>query len=60
MSLDIAYSYSINLTEEEKIEIAKQVRKNQLELKFAINFGILFFPNFLWPEPRPMTPFFLV
>ena len=44
MSLDVAYSYCINLTEEEKLEIDKQVRKNRFELKFAIFFPFLPFP----------------
>ena len=41
MSLDVAYSYCINLTEEEKLEIDKQVRKNRFELKYAIFFPFL-------------------
>ena len=45
MSLDVAYSYCINLTEEEKIEIDKQVRKNRFELKFTIFFPFLPFPQ---------------
>ena len=44
MSLDVGYSYYINLTEEEKLEIDKQVRKNRFELKFAIFFPCLPFP----------------
>ena len=44
MSLDVGYSYYINLTEEEKLEIDKQVRKNRFELKFAIFFPFLPFP----------------
>jgi len=47
MSLDVAYSYCMNLTEEEKIEIDKQVRKNRFELKFAIFFPFL---------PVPIVP----
>jgi hypothetical protein len=47
MSLDVAYSYSINLTEKEKFGIDKQVKKNRFGLKFAIYFP--FFP-FLTPE----------
>lgn len=50
MSLDVAYSYCINLTEEEKLEIDKQVRKNRFELKFAIFFPFL-------PFPMPQVPF---
>jgi hypothetical protein len=54
MTLDVAYSYCTNLTEEEKLEIDKQVRKNRFELKFAI-----FFP--LLPIPIvPQVPFFPV
>ena len=44
MSLDVGYSYCINLTEEEKLEIDKQVRKNRFKLKFAIFFPFLPFP----------------
>ena len=44
MCLDVAYSYCINLTEEEKLRIDKQVRENRLELKFAIFFPFLPFP----------------
>ena len=44
MSLDVAYSYCINLTESEKLEVDKQVRKNRFELKFAIFFPFLPFP----------------
>jgi hypothetical protein len=54
MSLDVAYSYCITLTEEEKLEIDKQVRKNRFELKFAI-----FFPFFPFPI-IPQVPFFPV
>ncbi len=53
MCLDVAYSYCINLTEEEKLEIDKQVRKNRLELKFAIFFPFLTFPM----VPMPQVPF---
>jgi hypothetical protein len=53
MSLDVAYSYCINLTEEEKLEIDKQVRKNRFELKFAIFFPFLPFPIL----PMPQVPF---
>ena len=53
MSLDVGYSYCINLTEEEKLEIDKQVRKSRFELRFAI-----FFP---FPMvPMPQVPFFPV
>jgi len=41
MSLDIGYSYCINLTKEEKLEINKQVRKNRFEVKVAIFFPFL-------------------
>ena len=54
MSLDVAYSYCINLTEQKKLEIDKQVRKNRFELKFAI-----FFP-FLPCPIIPNAPFFPV
>jgi hypothetical protein len=37
MTLDVAYSYSINLTEEEKFDIDKKVKKNRFELKYAIS-----------------------
>jgi len=47
MSLDVAYSYCVNLTEEERFDIDKQVKKNKFELKFAIYFP--FFP-FLMPQ----------
>ena len=54
MTLDVAYSYCTNLTEEEKLEIDKQVRKNRFELKFAIFFSFL-------PVPIvPQVPFFPV
>lgn len=54
MTLDVAYSYCTNLTEEEKLEIDKRVWKNRFELKFAI-----FFP--LLPVPIvPQVPFFPV
>lgn len=53
MSLDVAYTYCINLTEEEKVEIDKQVRKNKFELKFAIFFPFLPFPT----VPMPYAPF---
>lgn len=54
MTLDVAYSYCINLTEEEKIKVDKQVRKNRFELKFAIFFPFLPFPIV------PQVPFFPV
>ena len=54
MTLDFGYSYSINLTEEEKLEIDKQVRKNRFALKFAIFFPFLPFPII------PQVPFFPV
>ena len=53
MSLDVAYSYCINLTEQEKLDIDKQVRKNRFELKFAIFFPFL-------PFSMPSVPFFPV
>lgn len=46
MTLDGAYSYCTNLTEEEKLEIDKQVRKNRFELKFVIFFPFLPVPFF--------------
>mmetsp|Transcript_26841 Transcript_26841/g.44220 ORF Transcript_26841/g.44220 Transcript_26841/m.44220 type:complete len:227 (-) Transcript_26841:1597-2277(-) len=54
MTLDVGYSYCINLTEEEKLEIDKQVRNNRFELKFAIFFTFLPFPII------PQVPFFPV
>ena len=53
MSLDVAYSYCINLTEEEKFEIDKEVRKNRCELIFAT-----FFPLLPFSMPQPQAPFF--
>ena len=47
-------NYCINLTEEEKLEIDKQVRKNRFELRFAIFFPFLPFPIV------PQVPFFPV
>lgn len=52
MTLDVAYSYCSNLTEEEKLEIDKQVRENQLALKLAIYIPLLPFPI---PQP-PVFP----
>ena len=52
MVLDVEYSCWINLTEEEKIAIDKQVRKNRFELKFAVFFPFLPFPMI------PEVPFF--
>ena len=54
MTVDLAYSYCINLTEEEKLEIDKQVRKNRFEVKFAVFFPFLTFPIV------PQVPFFPV
>ena len=53
MSLDVAYSYCINLTKEQKLEIDKQVRKNRFELKYAIFFPFLPVPI----VPMPQVPF---
>lgn len=53
MSLDVGYSCCINLTEEEKLEMDKQVRKNRFELKFAIFFPFLPVPI----VPMPQVPF---
>ena len=47
-------NYCINLTEEKKLEIDKQVRKNRFELRFAIFFPFLPFPIV------PQVPFFPV
>lgn len=52
MTLDLAYLYCTNLTEEEKMKIDQQVRKNRVELKFAV-----FFPFF---PIVPQIPFFPV
>lgn len=41
MTLNVAYSYCINLTEQEKLDIDKQVRKNRFELKFAVFFSFV-------------------
>lgn len=54
MSLYLGYSYSLNLTDEEKLAIDKQVQFNRLKLKFAI-----FFPLFPFPIV-PQVPFFPV
>jgi hypothetical protein len=52
MTLDVAYSYCINLTEEEKISIDKQVAKNRMEIKFVVFLGLPFLPNLpLLTEP---------
>lgn len=56
MSLYVAYSYCINLTKEQKLEIDKQVRKNRFELKYAIFFPFLPVPIL----PMPQVPFFPV
>jgi mRNA-degrading endonuclease RelE of RelBE toxin-antitoxin system len=48
--LDLGYSYCIDLTEEEKFYIDKQVKKNRFELKFAIFFPFL-------PLSMPSLPF---
>lgn len=50
MSLDVAYSYCINLTKEQKLKIDKRVRRNKLELKCAVFFPFL-------PIPMPKLPF---
>ena len=44
MSLDVAYSYCINLTEKEKREIDKQVRKNRVTLRLTVFSPFLTFP----------------
>lgn len=56
MTLEVAYSYSIKLTEQEKLDIDKQVRKNKFDLKYAIFFPFLPFPI----VPMPQVPFFPV
>ena len=56
MSLDVSYSYCINLTEEEKFKIDKQVRKNRFELKFAIFFPFLPFPMIPHPPTNATQP----
>ena len=53
MSFDVAYSYCINLTKEQKLEIDKQVRKNRFELNYAIFFPFLPVPI----VPMPQVPF---
>jgi len=52
MSLDVAYTYCINLTEQEKVDMDKQVRKNGCELIFA-----LFFPLLTPMIPMPRVSF---
>ena len=58
MSLDVGYSYCINLTYQEKSGIDKQVRKNQFDLKLAIFFPFGIFP--LPSLPMPQVPFWPV
>lgn len=53
MSLDVAYSYCTKLTEQEKLDIDKQVRKNRLELIIA-----LFCPFAAVPIPPPQISLF--
>ena len=57
MSLDVGYSYCINLTDEEKRDIDKRVRNDQVVLKLAVFFPFLIspfpFPVFTIPEPYP-------
>lgn len=38
MTIDIAYIYCTKLSEQEKIEIDKEVKKNRFELKYIILF----------------------
>jgi hypothetical protein len=45
MSLDVAYSYCTKLTEQEKLDIDKQVRKNRLELIIGIFFPFAAVPT---------------
>ena len=49
MSLDVAYSYCINLTDEEKLKIDKQIRKNRFELSLRLS---IFFPFLSVPIPQ--------
>ena len=53
MSIDVAYCYCTNLTEQERFDIDKKVRQSRFELKFAIFFPFL-------PVPMPSIPFFPV
>ena len=55
MTLDVAYSYCINLTKEQKLEIDKQVRKNRFKLEYAIFFPFLPVPIILMPQ-APLFP----
>jgi hypothetical protein len=41
MGLNVAYSYCCNLTDEKKVEIDKQVIKNQIDFILAISFFAL-------------------
>lgn len=50
MNLDVAYSYCINLTEQEKLDIDKQIRNNRLRLEFFEIYPFLPFPIVLIPE----------
>ena len=58
MTLDVAYSYCINLSEKEKSEIDKKVRTNRFEFKCAFMFIFLGFPGMpMLPLPRlPFEP----
>lgn len=58
MSLDVAYSYCTKLTDQQKLDIDKQVRKNQLELKLIVKF-ITSVSSFSSPMPTmQMAQFF--
>ncbi len=50
MTLDVAYSYCMNLTESEKLEVDKQVRKNRGELFFAILIALPFWFSGVKPK----------
>lgn len=56
MTLDVGYSYCINLTEEEKLKIDKQIRKNRFELKFAIFFPFPMVPQVPFLPVEGFTP----
>ena len=56
MSLDVGYSYCTKLTEQQKLDIDKQVEKNRLELRFAMCLLLSLFPRL----PREMARFFPV
>ncbi len=53
MSIDVGYGYCTNLTEQERLDIDKKVKKNHLALKFAI-----FIPFFSFFSPTPNLEFY--